>query len=117
MNPHSSSMTRRNFVRATAAGFIALSTGRLRENSQAAAPVEPPPTGAITLGSAAPGAPTDTTAIRHTREYLERFQGLVATSPDGAALEAALIAAYPDAGLAIAAGLGSKVAKGEMTWG
>lgn len=71
----------------------------------------------VVAGHRAAGAPTDTTAIRHTREYLERFQGLVATSPHGAALEAALIAAYPDAGLAIAAGLGSKVAKGEMTWG
>ena len=31
--------------------------------------------------------------------------------------EAALVATYPDAGLQIAAGLGTKVAKGEMTWG
>ena len=29
----------------------------------------------------------------------------------------ALLATYPDAGLQIAAGLGTKVAKGEMTWG
>jgi hypothetical protein len=28
-----------------------------------------------------------------------------------------LSAAYPDAGLKIAASLGAKVAKGEMTWG
>ena len=71
----------------------------------------------VAAGHRAAGAPTDGTAIRHTREYLERFEVLVAASRDGAALEAALLAAYPDAGLAIAAGLGSKVAKGEMTWG
>src|SRR4051794_2699508 len=71
----------------------------------------------VVAGHRAAGAPTDTTAIRHTREYLERFEALASTSPDGATLEAALIGAYPDAGLAIAAGLGSKVAKGEMTWG
>ena len=71
----------------------------------------------VVAGHRAAGAPTDATAIRHTRAYLERFEALAATSPDGATLEAALIAAYPDAGLAIAAGLGSKVAKGEMTWG
>jgi glyoxylase-like metal-dependent hydrolase (beta-lactamase superfamily II) len=71
----------------------------------------------VVAGHRAAGAPTDTTAIRHTREYLERFDVLAMESPDGAALEAALLAAYPDAGLAIAAGLGSKVAKGEMTWG
>ena len=71
----------------------------------------------VVAGHRASDSPTDTTAISHTREYLERFESLAATSRDGAALEAALIAAYPDAGLAIAAGLGSKVAKGEMTWG
>jgi glyoxylase-like metal-dependent hydrolase (beta-lactamase superfamily II) len=71
----------------------------------------------VVAGHRAAGAPTDATAIRHTRAYLERFEALAATSPDGATLEAALITAYPDAGLAIAAGLGSKVAKGEMTWG
>jgi glyoxylase-like metal-dependent hydrolase (beta-lactamase superfamily II) len=71
----------------------------------------------VVAGHRAAGDPTDTTAIRHTREYLERFEALASTSPDGATFEAALIAAYPNAGLAIAAGLGSKVAKGEMTWG
>ena len=71
----------------------------------------------VAAGHRAAGAPTDATAIRHTREYLERFEALVSVSRDGGALEAALLAAYPDAGLAIAAGLGSKVAKGEMTWG
>ncbi len=71
----------------------------------------------VVAGHRAAGAPTDTTAISHTRAYLESFEALVSESRDGAALEAALIAAYPNAGLVVAAGLGSKVAKGEMTWG
>jgi glyoxylase-like metal-dependent hydrolase (beta-lactamase superfamily II) len=71
----------------------------------------------VVAGHRAADAPADTTAMYHTREYLERFDVLAAESTDGASLEAALLAAYPDAGLAIAAGLGSKVAKGEMTWG
>ena len=71
----------------------------------------------VAAGHRAASSPTDTTAISHTRAYLERFEALVSDSRDGSALEAALVAAYPDAGLAVAAGLGSKVAKGEMTWG
>ena len=71
----------------------------------------------VAAGHRAAGSPTDTTAISHTRAYLERFEALASGSRDGAALEAALVAAYPDAGLVIAASLGSKVAKGEMTWG
>ncbi|MSR59071.1 MAG: DUF4838 domain-containing protein [Planctomycetaceae bacterium] len=43
MSPNSSSVTRRDFVRATAASLIALSTGRPRSNSHAAAPDERPP--------------------------------------------------------------------------
>ena len=43
--------------------------------------------------------------------------GAVESSADAAEAEASLLAAYPDAGLTIAAGLGTKVAKGEMTWG
>ena len=71
----------------------------------------------VVAGHRAAGSPTDTTAISHTRAYLERFESLVSESRDGAALEAALLTAYPEAGLAIAAGLGSKVVKGEMAWG
>ena len=57
------------------------------------------------------------TALRHTRDYLQRFDIVIAQSATGADAEQALLAAYPDAGLKVAAHLGSLVAKGEMTWG
>jgi glyoxylase-like metal-dependent hydrolase (beta-lactamase superfamily II) len=71
----------------------------------------------VVAGHRAAGAPTDLTAITHTRAYLQLFEETIAASADAAEAEAALLAAYPDAGLKIAAGLGTKVAKGEMTWG
>ena len=71
----------------------------------------------VVAGHRVAGAPTDLTAISHTRDYLELFEKAVASSADAAEVEAAMLAAYPDAGLTIAAGLGTKVAKGEMTWG
>ncbi len=63
------------------------------------------------------GAPTDLTAITHTRDYLELFEKTIVSSATAADAEAALLAAYPDAALQIAAGLGTRVAKGEMAWG
>jgi hypothetical protein len=63
------------------------------------------------------GAATDLTAIVHTRDYLETYEKIVTSATDAAEADAALLAAYPDAGLKIAASLGTKVAKGEMTWG
>ncbi len=71
----------------------------------------------VVAGHRTADGPTDTTSIAHTRTYLETFERIVAESADGAAVEAALLAAYPSAGLAVAAGFGSKVAKGEMNWG
>ncbi len=71
----------------------------------------------VVAGHRVAGAPTDLTAVSHTRDYLELFEKTIAASADAAAAEAALLEAYPDAGLEIAAGLGTKVAKGEMTWG
>ena len=71
----------------------------------------------VVAGHRTAGAPTDLTAISHTREYLELFEKTLAASADAAQAEASLLAAYPDAGLKIAASLGTKVAKGEMTWG
>lgn len=71
----------------------------------------------VVAGHRAAGAPTDLTAITHTRDYLELFESTVAASTDAAGAEASLLAAYPDAGLQMAASLGTKVAKGEMTWG
>ena len=63
------------------------------------------------------GAPTDLTAITHTRDYLRVFEQVVTESTDSAAAKDKLLTAYPDAGLVIAADLGTKVAQGEMTWG
>lgn len=71
----------------------------------------------VVAGHRVAGAPTDLTAINHTRDYLELFEKTVAASADAAEAEAALLEAYPEAGLKIAANLGTKVAKGEMTWG
>jgi glyoxylase-like metal-dependent hydrolase (beta-lactamase superfamily II) len=71
----------------------------------------------VVAGHRIAGAPTDLTAITHTREYLQLFEKTIASSQDAAEAEASLQAAYPDAGLEVAASLGTKVAKGEMTWG
>ena len=71
----------------------------------------------VVAGHRLAGTPTDLTAITHTREYLELFEKTIAASTDAAEAESSLLAAYPDAGLKIAAGLGTKVAKGEMSWG
>ena len=67
----------------------------------------------VVAGHRIAGAPTDLTAISHTRDYLELFEKTVASSADAAEAEASLLAACPDAGLKIAANLGTKVAKGE----
>lgn len=71
----------------------------------------------VVAGHRVAGAPTDLTSIRHTREYLVAFGSIVDSAPDAATAEQALLAAYPDAGLKLAATLGTKVAMGEMTWG
>ncbi len=71
----------------------------------------------VVAGHRVAGSPTDLTAIAHTRDYLEQFEEIVAAAADAAGAEAALLSAFPDAGLKIAAGLGTKVAKGEMSWG
>jgi glyoxylase-like metal-dependent hydrolase (beta-lactamase superfamily II) len=71
----------------------------------------------VVAGHRLSGAPTDLTAITHTRDYLTLFEKAVDASANAADAEASLLAAYPDAGLRIAASLGTKVAKGEMTWG
>ena len=71
----------------------------------------------VVAGHRVTGAPTDRTAIAHTRAYLQRFEEVIAASADAATAEQTLLAEYPDAGLQIAASLGTKVAKGEMSWG
>lgn len=71
----------------------------------------------VVAGHRAAGSPTDLTAITHTRDYLRFFERAVAGAADAAAAEKVLLEAYPTAGLVVAAGLGTKVAKGEMSWG
>lgn len=71
----------------------------------------------VVSGHRVAGSPTDLSAIRHTGEYLRVFERAVAEAPDAASAEQALLAAYPSAGLKVAASLGTKVAKGEMSWG
>lgn len=71
----------------------------------------------VVAGHRIAGGPTDLTAITQTRAYLEQFEQIISESANAADAEASLLAAYPHAGLKIAASLGTKVAKGEMAWG
>ncbi len=64
----------------------------------------------------APDFPIDATGLGFTRDYLLAFEEEAKTAKNGAELEAAMSARYPGAPLAIALNIGSKVAKGEMTW-
>lgn len=68
-------------------------------------------------GHRLPDTATDASAIDYTRSYLQAFETIVTESADGAAVTAALVERYPSAGMLIAAQIGPKVAKGEMTWG
>jgi len=71
----------------------------------------------VVPGHRQPTAAADASALAYTREYLAAFRRIVAEAADGAAATAALLAAYPQAGMQIAAQLGPKVVKGEMSWG
>lgn len=71
----------------------------------------------VVAGHRVAGAPTGTEAIEWTRSYLEFFERTVAQSANAETAERALLDSYPDAGLAVAANLGTKVALGEMQWG
>ena len=71
----------------------------------------------VVAGHRLPGTANDASAIDYTRTYLRDFERLLEASADGAATTAALVEAYPESGMLIAAQLGPKVAKGEMTWG
>ncbi len=68
-------------------------------------------------GHRLPTATLDASPIAYTRDYLTAFEAELGTADSGEALTAALVARYPHAGMLIAAQLGAKVAKGEMTWG
>lgn len=71
----------------------------------------------VVPGHRLPATPADVTAITGTRAYLIAFEEELGKAADGAALTEALVARYPDHGMLIAAQIGAKVAKGEMTWG
>jgi glyoxylase-like metal-dependent hydrolase (beta-lactamase superfamily II) len=71
----------------------------------------------VVAGHRMPGAPADTSAIDWTRDYLKAFETELGKAADAAGAEAGLRSRFPDAGLAVAVELGTKVAKGELTWG
>jgi glyoxylase-like metal-dependent hydrolase (beta-lactamase superfamily II) len=73
--------------------------------------------GLVVPGHRLPDAPADATAITGTRDYLAAFEAELDKAADGAALTEALVARFPGHGMLIAAQIGAKVAKGEMTWG
>jgi glyoxylase-like metal-dependent hydrolase (beta-lactamase superfamily II) len=70
----------------------------------------------VVPGHMAAGTALDDSAIRYTREYLQRFEAELPKARNAAELIAALKSAYPQAGLGIALDIGAKVNKGEMKW-
>ncbi|MEU7163299.1 MBL fold metallo-hydrolase [Streptomyces morookaense] len=71
----------------------------------------------VVPGHRLPGTAADLSAITNTRAYLVAFEEELAGAADGDALTEALLARFPGHGMLIAARIGAKVAKGEMTWG
>jgi glyoxylase-like metal-dependent hydrolase (beta-lactamase superfamily II) len=71
----------------------------------------------VVPGHRLPGTAADLSAVTGTRDYLLAFEEELAKATDGAALTEALTGRYPGYGMLIAAQIGAKVAKGEMTWG
>jgi glyoxylase-like metal-dependent hydrolase (beta-lactamase superfamily II) len=70
----------------------------------------------VVPGHMAAGTALDDSAIRYTRQYLQRFEAETPKAKSGAELIEAMKKAYPQAGLPIALDIGAKVAKGEMKW-
>lgn len=70
----------------------------------------------VVPGHMAAGTPMDVSAIRYTRNYLQRFDEEAAKAKNSAALIDAMKKAYPQAGLDMALEIGAKVKKGEMQW-
>ncbi len=68
-------------------------------------------------GHRLPTTSLDAGPIAYTRDYLTAFETEVGQADSGEALTKAMIDRYPDAGMLIAAQLGAKVVKSEMTWG
>jgi glyoxylase-like metal-dependent hydrolase (beta-lactamase superfamily II) len=71
----------------------------------------------VVPGHRAPAAPATVEAVHYTRDYLNEFEEVVANAADGAAVTDELVKRHPDAQLLVAAQIGGKVAKGEMSWG
>jgi glyoxylase-like metal-dependent hydrolase (beta-lactamase superfamily II) len=70
----------------------------------------------VVPGHMAAGTALDGSAIRYTRDYLQRFDVEAAKAKTGAELIDAMKKAYPQAGLGMALDIGAKVNKGEMPW-
>jgi len=70
----------------------------------------------VVPGHMAAGTALDSSTIRYTREYLQRFDAEAAKTKNAAELIEAMKKAYPQAGLGIALDIGAKVNKGEMQW-
>lgn len=70
----------------------------------------------VVPGHMAAGTALDASAIRYTRDYLQRFDREAAKAGSATALIEAMKTAYPQAGLGIALDIGAKVNKGEMKW-
>ncbi|MER7703963.1 MBL fold metallo-hydrolase [Kitasatospora sp. NPDC097605] len=71
----------------------------------------------VVAGHRTADAPTDTSSIDHTREYLRAFETEIGRAADAAAAKEALERRFPDLGMRLAVDLGTKVAKGELSWG
>jgi len=72
---------------------------------------------AVVPGHMTVSAPTDISAVQHTRAYLLAFEEEVPKAANSAALIAAMKARFPGLGMEVALDIGAKVAKGEMSWG
>jgi len=70
----------------------------------------------VVPGHMAAGTALDASAIRYTRDYLQRFEAEAAKTRTGAELIEAMKKAYPLAGEGLALDIGAKVNKGEMKW-
>ncbi len=70
----------------------------------------------VVPGHMTAGTALDTSNIRYTREYLQRFEREAAKAKTGAELIAAMQKAYPNVGEGLALEIGAKVNKGEMKW-
>lgn len=70
----------------------------------------------VVPGHMTAGSALNASAIRYTRNYLQRFDAEAAKAKTGAELIWAMTKAYPKAGEVMALDIGAKVNKGEMKW-